>query len=100
MAPVPGMIGFKANPMVGLPVVPSALNTAVWSATFKIDVADSAPAVVIVIRPLALKLAKFKTWPAKVIVGSPAMPLPSAIDRPAPETAIERPVMAVPDVFT
>jgi hypothetical protein len=68
--------------------------------TAAIWVAEIAPAVVIVIRPLALRLARFNTWPAKVIVGSPETPLPLEMDRPAPETAIERPVMAVEDVFT
>ena len=94
------MIGSSAKPIVGLPAMPVGLVTTVWLPTAAIWVEDSAPAVVIVIKPLALKLAKFKTCPAKDIVGSPATPSLFTMDRPAPETAIERLVMAVPDVFT
>jgi hypothetical protein len=44
--------------------------------------------------------AKVAGSPLKDMVGSPEMPLPLEMDSPLPETAIERPVMAVEDVFT
>ena len=59
-----------------------------------------APAVDSTTRPLKLAFAKLRACPVNVIVGSPETPLPLVMDKPLLETAIERGVMAVADVFT
>ena len=100
MPPVPGTTGLFEIDTVGLPPTPVPLATSIWLLVPVIVADVTAPAVDSTTSPLKLALAKFKTWPFRETVGSPDTPLPSAMDRPAPETAIERLVMAVEDVFT
>lgn len=97
---VPPKIGLSASAINGAPLTPLPLATVTWLAVPNIVTALIAPADEMVIIPFALRLARFKTCPVNVIVGSPDTPLPLEMDRPLLETAIERGVMAVADVFT
>ena len=98
--PVPGMIALSARPTVGFPLMPLPLVTAIWLAVPVMVAEVIAPPVESTTRPLKLAFAKLEIWPVNEMVGSPETPLPLEIDRPVPETAIERGVMAVEDVFT
>ena len=99
IAPTPGNTASSAIEKTGLPT-PFGFVIPIWLAVPVNVVEVIAPALVSTIKPLKLAFARFRTCPAKVIVGLPAIPSPSEIARPVPETAIERPVMAVEDVFT
>ena len=96
----PGKTGLLANPTVGAPATESPLVTVVWLAVPAIDVAPTAPAVVIVSRPLALTPANESTFPVKETVGFPDTPLPFAIEMPLPETAMLRATTVVPEFLT
>jgi len=98
--PVPGMTALSARPTVGLPLIPLPLVTAIWFDVPVMVAEVIAPAVESTTRPLKLAFAKLRACPVKEMVGSPDTPLPLEIDRPLPETAIERGVRAVADVFT
>ena len=98
--PVPGNTGLSANPMVGFPPIPLPLVTEVWFDVPVMVAEVIAPAVESTTRPLKLAFAKLRVCPLNVIVGSPDTPLPLVMDSPLLETAIERGVMAVADVFT
>ena len=98
--PVPGMIALSAKLTVGLPLIPLPLATVIWLVVPVMVAEVIAPAVESTTRPLKLAFAKLEIWPVNEMVGSPDTPLPLEMDRPVPETAIERPVMAVEEVFT
>lgn len=98
--PVPGMTALSARPTVGLPLMPLPLVTAIWLDVPVMVAEVMPPAVESTTKPLKLAFAKFKTCPVNEMVGSPETPLPLEMDRPLPETAIERGVRAVADVFT
>ena len=100
MPPVPGTTGLFEIDSVGLPLTPLPLATSIWLAVPVMTAEVTPPPVERTTRPLKLALAKFRTWPLKETVGSPDTPLPSAMERPAPETAIERLVRTVEDVLT
>ena len=97
---VPPKTGLSAKAIVGAPLIPLPLVTAIWLDVPAIVTALTAPADEIVIKPFALRFAKFRTCPSKAMVGLPEMPLPFVIAKPEPETAIERLVRAVEDVLT
>ena len=99
MEPVPGKIGFGVNAKTGLPT-PFVLVMEIWSAVPTKVVEVTVPEVDSTIKPLKLAFARFSACPVKDTVGSPEMPSPLVIARPAPETAKERPVMVVADVLT
>ena len=100
MPPVPGTTGLFEIDTVGLPPTPVPLATSIWLLVPVIVADVTAPAVDSATRPLKLAFAKFRTWPLKATVGSPDTPEPLVTDKPAPEEATERPVMAVEDVLT
>lgn len=99
-APVPGNMASLTSPTVGFPLIPLPLVTAIWFDVPVMVAEVIAPAVESTTRPLKLAFAKLRVWPVNEMVGSPDTPLPLEMDRPVPETAIERGVMAVASVFT
>ena len=89
IAPVPGITVFGANEKTGL-FDPFPSVTLICCAVPN----NSRPAIVVppttARNPVPETCAMANAIPVNAIVGLPAMPLPFVIDRPSPETAIER----------
>jgi hypothetical protein len=85
--------------MIGLPLEPSPLVTAIWL-DVPVIVSGVSAAPLTANKPVPTVFASVRGKPLKESVGLPLMPLPLVRDRPEPLTANDRAVMVLAAVLT